>query len=82
MNTRVLLVAGLLLAMVGATAMAQSLTAVSWGGAYGAAQKEHMVDPYMEATGVNVLFDDYSGGIAEMKAQVEATQHHLGRRGH
>ena len=52
--------------------MAQSLTAVSWGGAYGAAQKEHMVDPYMAATGVNVLFEDYSGGIAEMKAQVEA----------
>ena len=58
---------------IGATpAMARDLTAVSFGGAYGAAQKMHMVDPYIEATGNNVLFEDYSGGIAEIKAQVEA----------
>ncbi len=60
------------LAVVAAPAMAQDLTAVSFGGAYGAAQKEHMIDPYMAATGANVLFEDYSGGIAEIKAQVEA----------
>ncbi len=59
-------------AMVGTSAIAQELTAVSFGGAYGAAQKEHMIDPYMEATGTKVLFEDYSGGIAEIKAQVEA----------
>lgn len=53
-------------------ALAQDLTAVSFGGAYGAAQKEHMIDPYIAATGKNVLFEDYSGGIAEIKAQVEA----------
>ena len=58
---------------IGATpAMARDLTAVSFGGAYGAAQKMHMVDPYIEVTGNNVLFEDYSGGIAEIKAQVEA----------
>ena len=71
MNKRVLLVAGLLVALVGATAMAD-ITAVSWGGAYGAAQKEHMIDPFIEQTGINVLFEDYSGGVAEMKAQVES----------
>ena len=60
------------LAMVATTAMARDLTAVSFGGAYGAAQKKHMVDPYIKATGNNVLFEDYSGGIAEIKAQVEA----------
>ena len=60
------------LAVVAAPAMAQDMTAVSFGGAYGAAQKEHMIDPYMAATGANVLFEDYSGGIAEIKAQVEA----------
>ena len=60
------------LAVVAAPAMAQDLTAVSFGGAYGAAQKEHMIDPYIAATGANVLFEDYSGGIAEIKAQVEA----------
>ena len=60
------------LAIAASPAMARDLTAVSFGGAYGAAQKEHMVDPYIEATGTNVLFEDYSGGIAEIKAQVEA----------
>ncbi|MFI8481930.1 ABC transporter substrate-binding protein [Pseudomonas sp. NPDC078700] len=49
-----------------------SLTVVSWGGAYGAAQKTHMIDPFQKDTGVKVLFEDYSGGVAEMKAQVES----------
>lgn len=52
--------------------LADDLTAVSFGGAYGAAQKEHMIDPYVAKTGHNILFEDYSGGIAEIKAQVEA----------
>ncbi|WP_421723040.1 ABC transporter substrate-binding protein [Bauldia sp.] len=61
------------IAAVAATQVsAQEMTAVSFGGAYGAAQKEHMVDPFIEATGINVLFQDYSGGVAEIKAQVEA----------
>ncbi|MCG4452518.1 MULTISPECIES: ABC transporter substrate-binding protein [unclassified Pseudomonas] len=50
----------------------ESLTVVSWGGAYGAAQKTHMIDPFQKDTGVKVLFEDYSGGVAEMKAQVES----------
>ncbi len=53
-------------------AFAEDLTVVSFGGAYGAAQKKHMLDPYMKKTGNNLLFEDYSGGIAEMKAQVTA----------
>ncbi len=61
-----------LLAMAAGPVVAQELTAVSFGGAYGAAQKKHMIDPYIEATGNKVLFEDYSGGIAEIKAQVEA----------
>jgi len=57
----------------GSAAVAQDrMTAVSFGGAYGAAQKKHMVDPFMKESGAEVLFEDYSGGIAEMKAQVEA----------
>jgi putative spermidine/putrescine transport system substrate-binding protein len=50
----------------------ETLTVVSWGGAYGAAQKKHMIDPFQKETGVKVLFEDYSGGVAEMKAQVES----------
>lgn len=62
--------AALALAASGATA--QDLTVTSFGGAYGAAQQEHMIDPYMADSGVNVLFEDYGGGVAEMKAQSES----------
>ncbi len=72
MSLRNVLLSGAVVAAMAAPAAAQDLTAVSFGGAYGAAQKEHMIDPYIAATGKNVLFEDYSGGIAEIKAQVEA----------
>ncbi len=60
------------LAMVSSGAMAKDLTVTSFGGAYGAAQQKHMIDPYMADSGVNVLFEDYGGGVAEMKAQSES----------
>ncbi len=70
---RILAGATALSLMAGATAFAaDQFTAVSWGGAYGAAQKKHMIDPYMEQSGATILFEDYSGGVAEMKAQVES----------
>jgi putative spermidine/putrescine transport system substrate-binding protein len=50
----------------------ESLTVVSWGGAYGAAQQKHVIDPFQKDSGAKVLFEDYSGGIAEIKAQVES----------
>lgn len=50
----------------------ETLTVVSFGGAYGAAQKKHQIDPYMEKTGTKILFESYAGGVAEMKAQVES----------
>ncbi|MCW1938692.1 hypothetical protein OMD46_24445 [Pseudomonas sp. MDMC_285] len=65
------LVAALGLATGSATAQ-DSLTVVSWGGSYGAAQKKHVIDPYQAESGVKVLFEDYSGGVAEIKAQVES----------
>ena len=60
------------LSLIASPLMAQDLTVTSFGGAYGAAQQEHMIDPFMTETGVDVLFEDYGGGIAEMKAQFEA----------
>ncbi|MCE8006318.1 ABC transporter substrate-binding protein [Aestuariivita sp.] len=60
------------LALTASPLAAQDLTVTSFGGAYGAAQKEHMIDPFVAETGMNILFEDYGGGIAEMKAQVEA----------
>lgn len=50
----------------------QSLTVVSFGGAYGAAQQKHQIDPYVAETGNQVLFENYTGGVAEIKAQVES----------
>lgn len=55
-----------------APALAQDLTVVSFGGAYGEAQHKHMIAPFEAATGKKLIFEDYSGGVAEMKAQVEA----------
>lgn len=58
---------------LGAAAHAQeTLTVVSFGGAYGAAQQKHQIDPYMAETGNKVLFENYTGGVAEIKAQVES----------
>ncbi len=54
------------------SAMAEQMTAVSFGGAYGAAQQKHMIDPFTAKTGHKILFENYSGGIAEIKAQVES----------
>jgi len=51
---------------------ADTLTVVSFGGAYGAAQKKHMIDPFAKKTGTKVFFDDYGGGTAEIKAQVDS----------
>lgn len=55
-----------------AQAQGKTLTVVSFGGAYGAAQQKHQIDPYMKETGNKVLFENYTGGVAEMKAQVES----------
>ena len=72
MRRRILWIALALPVLVASGAAAQTLTAVSFGGAYRAAQQKHMIDPYVEATGVDVRFEDYSGGIGELKAQVES----------
>ncbi|MGB6105807.1 MAG: ABC transporter substrate-binding protein [Pusillimonas sp.] len=60
------------LALGGSAQAQETLTVVSFGGAYGAAQKVHQIDPYVAKTGNKVLFENYTGGVAEIKAQVEA----------
>ncbi|WP_345796529.1 polyamine ABC transporter substrate-binding protein [Castellaniella sp. MT123] len=51
---------------------ADSLTFVSFGGAWGGVQKKHMIDPYVKETGTEILFQNYTGGTAQIKAQVES----------
>ncbi len=55
-----------------AAAQADSITVVSWGGAYTKSQIEAYHKPYMKKTGITINSADYGGGLAEVKAQVEA----------
>ena len=51
---------------------ADNLTVVSWGGQYTKSQIEAYHKPFEAARGVTINSVDYQGGIAEVKAQVEA----------
>ncbi|MEZ5846923.1 MAG: ABC transporter substrate-binding protein [Geminicoccaceae bacterium] len=51
---------------------ADSLTVVSWGGAYTKSQLEAYHKPFTEKTGITVNSVDYNGGLAEIRAQSEA----------
>ncbi|MEO1650464.1 MAG: ABC transporter substrate-binding protein [Pseudomonadota bacterium] len=71
--------AGLAFASAGATeaqakacAKAGELTVVSWGGAYTKSQVEAYHKPFLkDCAGAKIKSQDYNGGIAEIKAQVE-----------
>ncbi len=65
-------IALLLAAAFTTSVAAEQFTAVSFGGSYGEAQQKYMLDPYMAKTGNKILFENYSGGVAELKAQVES----------
>jgi putative spermidine/putrescine transport system substrate-binding protein len=57
----------------GGTALAgRELVVVSWGGAYTKSQIEAYHKPFAAQTGAKINSVDYNGGIAEIKAQVEA----------
>ena len=60
------------LGLAAAAASADDLTIVSWGGAYTKSQAEAYFKPWMARTGHRILSEDYSGGLSEVKAQVEA----------
>ena len=64
-------VAGMSLCVSG-TALANDLTVVSRGGAYTKSQVEGYHKPWMAKTGKTIISEDYGGGIAEIKAQVES----------
>ncbi|HHL20209.1 MAG TPA: ABC transporter substrate-binding protein, partial [Aliiroseovarius sp.] len=70
--TKTLLATSALVVAGGTAAMAGELTVVSWGGAYTKSQIEAYHKPWMALTGNTILSEDYSGGLAEVKAQVES----------
>ncbi|MGB2016402.1 MAG: ABC transporter substrate-binding protein, partial [Candidatus Puniceispirillum sp.] len=59
-------------AFTAGSAVASDLTVVSWGGAYTKSQVEAYHKPWMAKTGKTIVSEDYGGGLAEIKAQVES----------
>ena len=66
------LAAGVALAGTGAAipAGAQELTITSWGGTYQDAQREIYFKPFTEEHGVEIVEDEYNGGVGVLRAQV------------
>ena len=53
-------------------ASAESITLVSWGGSYARASEEVFIKPFTTETGIEVLLEDYNGGLAQIRAQVDS----------
>ena len=53
-----------------------SLTVVSWGGSYAQAITRAYLEPFTAETGVEIRLDDYNGGLAQVRAQVETGNVH------
>ena len=52
-------------------ALAETLTVVSWGGSYQRASTLAVLEPFSAETGIEVQVEDYNGGLAQIRAQVE-----------
>ncbi len=50
----------------------ETLTVVGWGGAAAKAQSEGYHKSFIEETGIQIKFEDYNGGLAQIRAQVDA----------
>lgn len=70
-GSKLQLLAAMLVAGFSAAASSQTITLASWGGAYSKAQSAAEIAPFTAKTGVKVLSADYSGGLAEIRAQVQ-----------
>ncbi len=64
-------VPALLLCVPGTALLAQAITVVSFGGSYARASQEAYHIPFTEETGIEVLLEDYNGGLAQIRAQVD-----------
>ena len=62
----------LALGFLSAPLLAQSITVVSWGGSYARASQEAYHKPFTEETGIEIRLEDYNGGLAQIRAQVES----------
>jgi len=65
-------VAALALSSALPAAAEDSITVVSWGGAYSESQRKAYHEPYMAETGIKIIEAEYTGDIAQMRAMVES----------
>ena len=69
--------AALLAALLGMPAAADGpLTVVSFGGSYALASQKAYHEPFTAKTGIEVRLEDYNGGLAQIRAQVETGNVH------
>ena len=68
--------AALIAACFAGQAAAQSITAVSYGGSYQKASTEAWFEPFTAATGIRVEVEDFTGALAQIRAQVEVGNIH------
>ncbi len=52
-------------------AKAEQLTVTSWGGSYESSQRNAYGLPFEAKTGVSIIWEEYAGGLAEIRDQVE-----------
>ena len=53
-------------------AQAADLTVTSWGGAYTSSQQKAYGEPWESATGKKIHWENYNGGLGEVRTQVES----------
>ena len=54
----------------------ESLTVVSWGGSYARACVKAYHEPFTAKSGIKIRLEDYNGGLAQIRAQVETGNVH------
>ena len=75
-RTRLNLAAIAVSSMASAFADADPLTVVSWGGSYAKASVEGYHKGFTAETGIEIQLEDYNGGLAQVRAQVESGSVH------
>ena len=71
MNVKKTLLVGAGAALLSATAFAETITVVSWGGSYSESQRKAYHEPFMKETGHTVLEDEWGGEVSAIRALVE-----------
>ena len=61
---------------LGVPLAAEQLTVVSFGGSYARASQQAYHEPFTAETGIEVRLEDYNGGLAQIRAQVETGNVH------